>query len=147
MSSIKGTPAYWKRFFLILSCANLRGNELISIIYKLNGVDVVDKGINRMSYHWCDKYKNPVLVTRHFQYRIEIFFKVNILDGLLGKAQYYEIRLEFQVRGRPHIHSFIWILNLPKLTKHNIDEYTKLVDSTVRADLPDATMSLYFLSL
>ena len=36
------------------------------------------------------------------------------------------------------MHSFIWILNLPKLTKHNIDEYTKWVDSIVRADLADA---------
>ena len=29
-------------------------------------------------------------------------------------------------------------MNSPKLTKHNIDEYTKWVDSIVRADLPDA---------
>ena len=55
MSSIKGTPAYWKTFlaevlamakqlglptfFMTLSCADLRWNELISIILKLNGQD------------------------------------------------------------------------------------------------------------
>ena len=52
MNTIKGTSAYWKRFlhevlamvkqlvlptfYMTLSCADLRWNELISIIAKLN---------------------------------------------------------------------------------------------------------------
>ena len=135
MSSIKGTPACWKKLLhqflamvkqlatptsiLTLSCADLRWNELISIIYKLNRVDISDEEVDEMSYHErCDTLnKNPVLVARHFQYRVEIFFKTIVLDGPLGKTQYYVIRVEFQVRGSPHIHSCIWILNAPKLTK------------------------------
>ena len=62
-----------------------------------------------------------------------MFFKIIAL----GKTQYYAIRVEFQVRGSPHIHSFIWILNAPKLTKVNIDDYRKWVDSVKRFDLPD----------
>ena len=46
-----------------------------------------------------------------------MFLRIIVLDGPLGKTQYYAIRVEFQVRGSPHIHSFIWILNAPKLTK------------------------------
>ena len=125
MSSIKGTPAYWKKFlhqvlamvkqlgtptfFLTLSCADLRWNELISIIFKLNRVDISDEEVDEMSYHErCDTLnKNPVLVARHFQYRVEMFFKIIVLDGPLGKTQYYAIRVEFQVRGSPHTHSFI----------------------------------------
>ena len=46
-----GTPT----FFLTLSCADLRWNELISIIFKLNGIDIADEGIDRLSYHeGCD---------------------------------------------------------------------------------------------
>ena len=56
-----------------------------------------------------------------------MFFKIIAL----GKTQYYAIRVEFQVRGSPHIHSFIWILNAPKLTKVNIDDYRKWVDSVI----------------
>ena len=52
--------------------------------------------------------------------------------------QYYAIRVEFQVRGSPHIHSFIWILNAHKLTKLNIDEYARWVEGIVRSDLPDS---------
>ena len=54
-----------------------------------------------------------------------MFFKIIALDGPLGKTQYYAIRLEFHVRGSPHIHSFIWILNAPKLTKVNINDNRK----------------------
>ena len=61
-----------------------------------------------------------------------MLFKVIVLDGPLGKTQCYAIRVELQVTGNPQIHSFIWILNAPKLTKLNIDEYTKWVDGIVR---------------
>ena len=81
MSSIKGTPAYWENFlfevlamvkqlgiptfFRTLSCADLRWNELIEIIAKLNSLNLTDDDTLN---------KNPVLVARHFQYRVEIFF-------------------------------------------------------------------------
>ena len=157
MNAIKGTPAYWKKFlhevlamvkqlgiptfFLTLSCADLRWNELISIISKLNRLNISEEDIDQMSYHErCDTLnKNPVLVVRHFQYRVELFFKTIILDGPLGKTNYYAIRVEFQVRGSPHVHSFIWILNAPKLSKFNIEEYTNWVDTIIRTDLPDPT--------
>ena len=56
MSSIKGTLAYWKNilqgtptFFLTLSLADLRWNELISIIFKLNRVDISDEEVDEMA--------------------------------------------------------------------------------------------------
>ena len=57
----------------------------------------------------------------------EMFFKFVVLDGPYGKTQYYLIRVELQVRGSPHVHSFIWILNAPKLRKVNIDDYRKWI--------------------
>ena len=96
----------------------------------------------------CDTLnENPVLVARHFQYKVEMFFKIIALDGSLGKTQYYAIRVEFQVRGSPHIHSFIWILNAPKLTKVNIDDSRKWVDSVIRSDLPDPSNELALFEL
>ena len=38
-------------FFLTLSCADLRCNELISIISKLNGLNISEEDIDQMSYH------------------------------------------------------------------------------------------------
>ena len=71
MSSSKGTPAYWKKllhqvlalvkqlgtltFLFTLSCADLQWNELISITFQLNRVDVSDEEFDEMSYHEsCD---------------------------------------------------------------------------------------------
>ena len=58
---------------------------------------------------------NPVLVARHFQYKVELFFKEIIIDVPLGKTKYYAISIEFQERGSPHVNSFIWILNAPNI--------------------------------
>ena len=97
-------------FFLTLSCADLGWNDPISIIFKLNRVDILDEEVDEMSYHerFDTLNKDPVLVARHFQYRVEVFFKIIVLDGPLGKTHYYVIGVEFQVRRSPHIHSFIW---------------------------------------
>ena len=80
-----GTPT----FFLTLPCADLRWNELISIIFKLNRVDISDEEVDEMSYHErCDKLnKNPALVARHFHYRVEMFFQIIALDGPLRKIR------------------------------------------------------------
>ena len=47
---------------------------------------------------------NPVLVTRHSQYKVEVFFKEIIIDGPVGKTKHYAIRIKFKERGSPHIH-------------------------------------------
>ena len=78
---------------------------------------------------------NPVIVARHFQYRVESFLKVIVLDGPLGKTNCYAIRVEFQVRGSPQVHSFISILNAPHLSSEHL--YTEWLDGFFRTDLPD----------
>ena len=132
MSSIKGTPSYWKKFksevlakvkqlgvptfFLTLSCVDLRWKEFLEIKQKLNEAEF---DISNLSYHdRCNilnsnpvlvvrhfQYRvevffklmnsNPVLVARQFQYRVEVFFKLIIIDGPLGKSKHYSIRVEF----------------------------------------------------
>ena len=76
-----------------MPCADLRWNELISIMFKLNRADISDEKVDEMSYQErCDTLnKNPAFVARHFQNRIEMFFKIIVLDGSLGKTQYYAI--------------------------------------------------------
>ena len=92
-----------------------------------------------MTYHERCKLlnRNPVLVARHFQYRVENFFKDIIIDGPLGKTQYYAIRVEFQVRGSPHVHAFLWTKNVPALTDEDKESYIRHVDQNVSAVLPD----------
>ena len=46
--------------------------------------------------------KNSVLVTRHIQYKVEVFFEEIILDD---ETKYYATRITFQERSHPHVNS------------------------------------------
>ena len=105
MSSVKGRP-YWKQFlydvlamvkqlgiptyYLTLSCADLRWEELSYIINKLNKLGLSEEELKNLSYHERANLlnNNPVLVARHFQYKVEVFFKDIIIEGPLGKTKY-----------------------------------------------------------
>ena len=84
-SSVKGTPAYWKKFlfdvlamvkqlgiptyFLTLSYADLRWEELPYIINKLNNLELSDDKLKNLSYQERRNLlnNNPLFVARHFQ--------------------------------------------------------------------------------
>ena len=135
MSSVKGATAYSKQFlydvlimvkqlgiptyFLTLSCADLRWEELLYTINRLNNLGLSEDELKNLSYQeQCNLLNNnSVLVARNCQYKVEAFFKEIILDGPLGKTKYYAIRTEFQERGSPPVHSFIWIFNAPNIHK------------------------------
>ena len=153
MSSVKGTPAYWKQFlfdvlamvkqlgiptyFLTLSCADLRWEELPYIINKLNNLGISDQELKNLSYQErCNLLNNnQVLVARDFKYNVKVFFKEIILNGPLGKTKYYTIRIEFQERGSPHVHSFIWIFYAPNIV--NEAAYIQFIEKTINTQLPD----------
>ena len=114
----------------------------MSIIPKLNGLNLPELDIEALSYFDRCKFlnSNPVLLARHFQYRVEVFFKEIVLDGRVGplrKVKYYDIRVEFQFSGSPHVHSFVWIVNAPILTKDTKDQYKLFIDQIVKVYLPD----------
>ena len=80
MSSVKGTPASLKQFFcniltmvkqlgiptyfLTLAYVDLRWEELLFVINKLNILGIFDKELENLSYQeWCNLLiKNPVFV-------------------------------------------------------------------------------------
>ena len=43
----------------------------------------------------------------YFPYRAEILFKEIVIDGPIGKTKSNAILVQFQIRGSPHIHSFL----------------------------------------
>ena len=98
MNPIKVTPAYSKKilhevfpmlkqlgiplFFMTLPCTDLRWKELIMIISKLNYLHILIKDIEKMSYQKrCEVLKkNVVLAARHFQYRVEGFSIIIVMN-------------------------------------------------------------------
>ena len=161
MKNIPGSPSYWKKFmhdviamikqlgpptwWMTFSCADLRWNEIYKILSKLQGRELSDEEIDAMS---CDeKCKmlnfNPVVAAKHFQYRLECLFKDILLSKSdpIGKLLYYAIRIEFQFRGSPHAHCFIWIKYPPSLDAKNLDAFISYLDEHVSASLPDPVTS------
>ena len=61
---------------------------------------------------------NPVMVAKHFQYRVETF-STEILPANanpIDKIVYYVLHIKFQMRGSPHLHALIWTDDCPKLS-------------------------------
>lgn len=48
--------------------------------------------------------KSVVLVSRYFQYQVKVLFQFIVLNGPLGKTQYYTIPAKFEVKSSFYIH-------------------------------------------
>ena len=127
LRQIPGTPPYWQKFmyevvamvkqlgiptwFMTLSCADLRWPELFQIIARTKGKNMTNEEVSALSYsERCSMLNlNPVIVAKHFQYRVETFFTEVLLSNAnpIGKIVYYALRIEFQMRGSPHLHALI----------------------------------------
>ena len=77
--------------FLTLSCADLRWNELVEIISKLNSLGLAKENVEALNYfERCNILNsNAVFLAQHFQHRVEIIFKevLIIRNGPLRKVE------------------------------------------------------------
>jgi hypothetical protein len=157
LRQIPGTPPYWQKFmyeviamvkqlgiptwFMTLSCADLRWPELFQIVGRTQGKNLTEEQVAALSYvERCQMLNaNPVVVAKHFQHRVETFFSEVLLSNInpIGKISYYALRIEFQMRGSPHLHALIWTSDCPKLTSESKDAYVEYIDKHVQANLPD----------
>ena len=157
LRGIPGSPPYWQKFmyeviamvqqlgiptwFLTLSCADLRWNELFHILSRIKGENITDEEIDNLSYNEkCSLLNlNPVIVAKHFQHKVETFFKDVLLSNakLIGKIVYYALRIEFQMRGSPHLHSLIWTSDCPELKNGSEEAYIRYIDDHVQGNLPN----------
>ena len=108
LRQIPGSPPYWQKFmyevvamvkqlgiptwFMTLSCADLRWPELFQIIARTNGKNITTEEVEALSYdEKCRLLNlNPVIVAKHFQYRVETFFTETLLTNAnpIGKIIY-----------------------------------------------------------
>ena len=126
---------------MTLSCADLSWPELLQIIARTQGINMTDEQVDALSYNEkCSMLNlNPVVVAKHFQYRVETFFKEVLMTNAnpISKIIYYALRIEFQMRGSPHLHALIWTSDCLALTDDSIQAYTEFVDKHVQAYLPN----------
>lgn len=155
LRQIPGTPPYWQKFmyeviamvkqlgiptWFMTSCADLRWPELFQILSRTQGNNLTDEQVETLSYHErCQMLNlNPVIVAKHFQHRVETFFREVLVTRTkpIGKIVYYALRIEFQMRGSPPLHALIWCDDCPKLSHDNKQAYIKYINKHVQAYLP-----------
>ena len=148
LRQIPGTPPHWQKFmyeviamakqlgiptwFMTLPCADLRWPELFQIV-ETQGRNITKEEVDALSYvERCEMLNaNPVVTAKHFQHRVETFFREVLLSqsNPIAKVIYYALRIEFQMRGSPHLHTLIWTADCPKLTCDTEDAYINFIES------------------
>lgn len=133
LKTVRGTPPYWQQamykllaavkhfgiftFFMTLSAADLKWIDTINVITKQQGRPLTAEEIQELT--WEEKCailrSNPVTAARHFDHRLQCFFRDVILSPAepLGKITHYTYRIEFQQRGSPHAHCVLWVKEAP----------------------------------
>ena len=147
LQQIRGSPPYWQKFmyeilgmvkqlgmptwFMPLSCADLRWPELFQIIGRMQGKTMTNEEVDGLSYHErCEMLNlNPVIVAKHFQYRVQMLFT----ESTIGKIVYYALRIKFQMRGSSLLHALIWTSDCPRLDSDNKSAYIDYIDRHVQA--------------
>ena len=157
LRGIPGSPPYWQKFmyeviamvqqlgiptwFMTLSCADLRWHELFHILSRVKGENMTDEEIENLSYNEkCSLLNlNPVIVAKHFQHRVETFFKDVLLSNAkpIGQIVYYALWIEFQMQGSPHLHSLIWTSDCPELKCGSEEAYIRYIDEHLQGSLPN----------
>lgn len=147
---IRGTAPYWKNilfdllakfrtlgpptWFLTLSADDHHWEGLINFLK----LDYLNEDISHMSN--IDLVRsNPVLVAQYFVHRWKAFFKFVLKSKLnpLGEILDHFVRVEFQVRGSPHLHIFFWIKGAPDLkTAKGQKQLPEFLDRYVSTCIP-----------
>ena len=108
-----GSPS----LFVTLSCAEYSWDgllrEILETVWKRK---VTEQEINQLTTQQRNKLisENVVQSTLHFQKRIEKELKLMTYKNFLDESSPYHVssyfyRVEFQMRGAPHIHCLLWL--------------------------------------
>lgn len=152
MKKLRGSSAYWTNtfydiialirclgtphYFMTLSCNDFGWLDMRKALLIADGQPNRDpRSLNsRQAQNLVEKY--PVVVERHFMYRVHVFMDYLTKDPkvLGGKVSDHFFRIEFQRRGSPHVHMILWLENMPDLKS---DEGIAIIDRVVTCELPE----------
>jgi len=133
---VRSSPSYWKEkskkvmamirqlgkpvFFITYSAAETKWTELLLMLHKiLKKTEITEQDLSNLPFEEIAELirNDPVTCMRHFEHRFRALQK-NILKPKSGVFSPYEledffVRIEFQMRGSPHVHALYWIKNAP----------------------------------
>ena len=108
---------------------------------------LTDEQVSNLS--WEEKCswlrRNPVTATRHFQYRLDLFWNDFLKSKAMpiGEVVDFMIRIEFQARGSPHAHTIVWIKDAPKFGTDRVEDVVEFIDKYQTCAIPDNDQELH----
>ncbi|KAG1927220.1 ATP-dependent DNA helicase PIF1 [Pimephales promelas] len=154
MQPLRGTPAYWEKslrdlfamlrqlgtptFFCTFSAAEMRWPDVITAIKAQQG-----ETVNFAELDWSEKCEilrsNPVTAMRMFEKRVEALMRdlINSPARPIGEVIDFFYRVEFQLRGSPHIHCLFWVKDAPEFEKDEDQDVCDFIDKYISCKLPD----------
>ncbi|XP_026102347.1 uncharacterized protein LOC113073807 isoform X1 [Carassius auratus] len=154
MQPLRGTPAYWEKtmrdlfamlrqlgtptFFCTFSAAEMRWPEVITAIKAQQG-----ETVNFDELDWSEKCEilrsNPVTAMRMFEKRVEALMRDLIMSPArpIGEVIDFFYRVEFQLRGSPHIHCLFWVKDAPEFENDEDQDVCDFIDKYISCKLPD----------
>ena len=158
MTDIQGTVAYWQAakiklfamlhslgsptLFITFSADDHHWKNLMAVLAKCTGQNLTEDHVDRLT----DEEKkelmpsNPVVTSCRFAHCFQCLVK-EVIKGSgkpIGEIVDYFWRIEFQLRGSPHVHSLWWIKDAPDLdTKAGSQSASEFIDRYILVRVPD----------
>ena len=158
---LRGSPPYWEKvkkdifalirqlgiptWFSSFSSAETKWHHLLQILEKtVEGKTCSEKDVEKFT--WQHKQhliqSDPVTCARHFDYQVQEFIHKVLFSQLnpIGDITDFFYKVEFQMRGSPHIHMLLWTSESPKMDSSKPEDITDYIDRYVtcsKSDCPD----------
>ena len=124
-------------FFFSLSSADTKWPHLIRCLGKL--VEQKDYTLDYIQKEMTTAHRtrlvsaHPAACCRYFNHRVQKFLRLVVMGphSPFGKVKDFFYRMEFQKRGSPHIHGFLWIDNSPRIDKASNEEICSYIDQHI----------------
>ena len=149
---LRGSPPYWEKvkkdlftlirvlgiptWFASFSSADTRWSHLLQIL----GQTVDKKSYSEdevKNFSWFKKQslvkKDPVTCARHFDFQVRTLMK-DVLQNPshpIGEIIDFFYKIEFQMRGSPHVHMLLWIKDAPKIGQNDENKVLEFIDNHV----------------
>lgn len=150
MKNIKGTIAYFKNaLYNLLSMVRCLGPPTIFLTLSADDNHWTELGMCLKNLTYEEAFRresfssfmkdDPLMTALCFNRRFKYLLNDVILgkDQPFGQIQDYFGRIEFQNRGSPHMHMFLWVKDFPtEVTENNKQFFVRYIDKTIHANIP-----------
>jgi len=162
LNNIRSSPAYWEArrkelfatirqlgiptFFHTVSAMETHWPELLKILKKiLDNIEVTEveaAGLSKKEKIDLIR-RDPITCARYFDSKTQDYFNIVLKSGAVfagHPVQDFFMRVEFQHRGSPHLHIFLWLRDAPKYDADDPSYVVPFIDlyiTTKKTDLSE----------